>query len=83
MPQSAKEREQERRARARLRVLHHWEHVTRNISPDVSVLRDLPHHLLPVAPPVPAGLPALRAPCGMVIGVTNTTRIRPHPTWSP
>ena len=31
MAQTAKERELERRARMRLRVLHHWEHVTRNI----------------------------------------------------
>ena len=32
MSQAAKAREQDRKARARLRVLHHCEQVTRNVS---------------------------------------------------
>jgi hypothetical protein len=48
MGHAAKEREQDRKARARLRVLHHCEQVTRNVR-ELSVLRDFTEPLLHLA----------------------------------
>jgi hypothetical protein len=46
MGHAAKAREQERKARARLRVLHHDKQVTRNVSRTSRVLRDFTDALL-------------------------------------
>ena len=48
MSQAGKAREQDRKARARLRVLHHCEQVTQ-CEPDLSLLRDFTEPLLHLA----------------------------------